>query len=828
MKNKRWKQIVGLVLAGILMVGSFAGCGGGGDTGGDNDGAGGGGTGDGTQVNSGEKAMGRYLEEDMTLPADMLSIYDMKKLEDGKIMIIGVGENKSCAWESSDGGASWEKTYEFPEELSEEKGYMDYGVLSEDGQAVCVFNNCEGASIKVICYLLDRQGNASQIPFELPEADGMETSTFQQNVSVDEDGEEDAESENNEGGQDDAAESENNEGGQDGAAESENNESGQDDAAALDSPKEHEVNNMIFDINFLGKDQVLIKDTQDVFYQVNVSDGSIKQKYEFDGNEDYHECHVAGKKIIIQTSTESLVFDSETGQQQAKEEALQNNASENGRFMAVDTLDGGESVYGLTQSGLYHYKFGGSVAEELIDGAMNSLGSPSFYPISLVMLDGQNLLVAANDSNASTATGIVLLKYTYSADTPAKPEKELRVYSLYENKEIRQSISRFQKEHTDIYVNFEVAMSGENGVTVSDALKTLTTEIMAGKGPDVLVLDGMPVKTYIEKGILQDMSDIIKGDNYFESILNAYKSEDGQLCAVPGRFLIPMIQAAGANHTAGESFDAFIERKDILAGIVPKNVIESFWYSCSASWQKEDGTLDESKINDFLTKLKNAYGEYDGGMDDETHMVMAEENSNMIEWRNISVTVSGFDLVSKKSKVSVGLFGGGEYDFLLAVNKKLENGDFDLMPGQAEHVFVPSMIMGISSKSTQPETAEQFVSYLFSEESQSFSQGGGLPVDKAAFKSTNDGHEYEGNSGDLVSVSGEDMDNLIDYKMEPRTEEEMKKLTDMAEVLTTPALGDEIIKEAVIEQGEKVLKGEISPQEATDAIMQKVNIYLAE
>ena len=50
----------------------------------------------------------------------------------------------------------------------------------------------------------------------------------------------------------------------------------------------------------------------------------------------------------------------------------------------------------------------------------------------------------------------------------------------------------------------------------------------------------------------------------------------------------------------------------------------------------------------------------------------------------------------------------------------------------------------------------------------------------------------------------------------------------MAESLTVPALLDDVIKDAVIEQGTKVLKGEAAPEEAADAIMQKVNIYLAE
>ena len=81
-----------------------------------------------------------------------------------------------------------------------------------------------------------------------------------------------------------------------------------------------------------------------------------------------------------------------------------------------------------------------------------------------------------------------------------------------------------------------------------------------------------------------------------------------------------------------------------------------------------------------------------------------------------------------------------------------------------------------------------------------------------------------------MSVAGEseDVSEAISYEMVPSTEEEIKKLTNLAESLEMPALMADVIKEAVVEQGEKVLKGELAPQAAADAIMQKVNIYLAE
>ena len=53
-------------------------------------------------------------------------------------------------------------------------------------------------------------------------------------------------------------------------------------------------------------------------------------------------------------------------------------------------------------------------------------------------------------------------------------------------------------------------MSGENGLTAEDAIKALNTEIMAGNGPDVIMLDGLPIESYLAKGMLADLSENLK------------------------------------------------------------------------------------------------------------------------------------------------------------------------------------------------------------------------------------------------------------------------------------------------------------------------------
>lgn len=782
------------MLSAAVILGSLAGC-----SGKENESAGNGTAGaaggENTEGDSGEQGMGRFLEEDVTLPITFSNIYDMRKLEDGTIRIIGNNgdDNSKTAWDSKDSGANWEKAYDAPKELQDEdNGYIDYAALSSDGQSVWVYNQIGDGGIKPILYLVDKEGNGSAIPFELPEAEGDPSVTsFSMNVPVD-------------------------------GEPSEGSETGQD-----------RIKNLILGVRFLGNDQILITDMADKIFQISTADGSVKQTYDFSDTEENHQVFAAGDRIVMAASSEVLVYDAKTGEQQETEEALQKSIAESGFFDAVDTVDGGESIYYLTGGGLYHYKFGGSIMEQLIDGSMNSLGAPAFYPIALAMLDEENLLIAANDINSNSAGGMALLKYTWSADTPAKPDKELKVYSLYNNREMRQSITSFQKDHTDVYVNYQVAMSEENGVTVSDALKTLTTEIMAGKGPDLMILDGMPIETYIEKGILKDISSLFaEGGSYFENILHAYQDSQGQLCAVPARFLIPAAQGGSAYYTPGEDFDTFTSKQGVLAKMIPETTVEKFWYSCGASWQKEDKTLDAAKITEFLTKLKNAYGAYDSSAEDDTTTVSISEGGAVNELQKVSLNWGDFDLAFGRYKVNVGLLGKLDYGMLDAVNRKLENGGYGLMPGQAENVFVPAMVLGISSKAAQPETAEELAAYLFSQEAQKVSQSGGFPVEKEAFKSAIDGHEYAAaNTAGLVGVaggSGVNIDERLDYELVPTPEEEIQKLTSLVESLTVPALLDDVIKDSVIEQGAKVLKEEISPEEAAEAIMQKVNIYLAE
>lgn len=756
MKCRGLKRIICLLLSVTLVLGTAGGCSG---KGRGQTKAGDGNSQAGNAQESGEQAKGRFQEEDIDTGVEIGDIYDLRRLEDGTVRLIDyIGT--SAVWDSGDQGKTWEKVYDFPSEVQEQydRG-MSSAALSPDGQAVCVVEEFTNESSESILYLVDGEGKADRISFELPDAEGAESE--------------------------------------------------------------------ISDVQFPDSSQVMIQDDAGTIYQVDVSDGNVKHTYEIGTGSSDCRVFAVGNTLMVQKPSEVLLYDMETGEQKRSEEALNKGGAENGFFSAVDTLDAGESIYCLSTGGLYHYKFGGSVMEQLIDSNMNSLGAPWCFPAALAMVDEENLFVAANDPNSNSIAATKIWKYTYSADIPAKPDKELKIYSLYDNEEMRQFIYHFQKDHPDIYVNYQIALADENGMTVSDALKTLTTEIMTGSGPDVLLLDYMPVEAYIEKGVLQDLSQLLKeGGSYFEKIISAYQDEQGQICAAPARFLIPMMYADSSSYMPGEDFNAFTARKDTMINIQPWEVVEKFWYTCGAAWQKDDRTLDEAKITEFLSRLKNAYGEYDESLGDINSEYYTERSkAEMVD--QSSMDAREYSFAGGGINMNFGLCRRMDYEMQQVLEQKFEDGKRGLMPGQADHVFVPAMVLGISSKSSQTEAAEEFVKGLFSKEAQEVSTAGGLPVDgfpveRNAFHSFIDGHEYEKITGSTTTV--------VEYvvTLEPTPEEAVAEMTELAESLTTPALKDQVIMDVVVEQGEKVLKGELSPEEGAAAIMQKASIYLAE
>ena len=110
--------------------------------------------------------------------------------------------------------------------------------------------------------------------------------------------------------------------------------------------------------------------------------------------------------------------------------------------------------------------------EQIADGRLVALGDGQHSPQALQALENGEFRVYFGGNR--------MTEMYYDETLPARPEKELVIFSLEENGYIRYAGQLFQKEHPDVLVKYETGMDGDNAVSKEDALKNLNTRLLAG------------------------------------------------------------------------------------------------------------------------------------------------------------------------------------------------------------------------------------------------------------------------------------------------------------------------------------------------------------
>lgn len=722
--------------------------------------------------------MGRYLEEEVTLPPEAGNIYDMVKMENGDIRIAAGFDMAAAIWQSKDAGGSWEKVWDIPADVASQ-GSVLLMALSPTGEIFIetAYSGEDIDSLQFAFWTLDKEGKVSEVPLNLSgvgsEGTGMPNGLLGMAYTA----------------------------------------SG--DLAALD---------------YSGK-----------VHLIDDSTGQLKKTY--DSTDKVYSIICQGDDLLLQTQEDVLTVEVESGKTKETDERLKGailahsdiNSGFSGRKGIVFAQ--GNDGYGFfaDSDGIYSWQTGGNVFDQIVNGALTSLSDPSLGLVGMAALNDDSFLLSCMDREGKTK----MLHYVYSADTPSVPETELKIYSLRDNNELRQILSKFQKDNPDILATLEIGMSGSDAVTASDALRTLATDILAGKGPDILILDGMPVESYIEKGLLADISGIIDKvngqDGTFEQITGAF-SKDGAHYAVPTRFAIPVVQGHTESienisdfksliETAKGMKDKYPDVESVLGNMDAESMAARLMGSCSHAWVKEDGTLDEAALLEFYEGLSELYGL------DQDYRRISEEQGIAVDGLDMvndsANSVEAMGLLMKRALINPGLlYGIHDFSYLTSVDKASGNTTEKMLNGQAADVFVPLSVAGISSKSGHQEEAARLLEYTLGIEGQSVSQNEGFPVNKAAFdQMLAETADIGVAEGITIAGSGGDM---FQFSVVPPTEEQKQEVKGWIDSLKTAAITDSVVKEAVLEQAQKCLEEGISPAEAAKKVVQKVNLYLSE
>lgn len=553
----------------------------------------------------------------------------------------------------------------------------------------------------------------------------------------------------------------------------------------------------------------------------------------------------AGDNLFAVTSEGVLVYDRREGVLRESDAVLdkmiQRIAGENGQLVrfASDAysiyLYAGEqdTLYLTCGEGIYRHTLGGGTMEKLLEGSLCSLGDPSTPMFGMLPLTDNRFFVLYGDGS-----GI----FAYDESMPAQPDRELQVYSLEKDVMAQKVVSMFQRRHPELYVNYEIGWDGEGGQTKEDAVKNLNTRILAGNGPDVLFLDGLPMDAYTEKGMLADLSKTLERagetEPLFGNIAGAFE-EGGKVFAVPARCKFPCLLGPAEEMgkiadiegmaDAVESLRMRQETGSVSGTMEALPTLELLASSCAPAWEGEENGVDMAAVEAFYTQALRIYEAEKKGISQEEKEAWKDTNYGIDGARKESpwmlidrnaITAYFQDKDSFAMGYANEMWG---LQVMFSVCRQRKELSCDVMPGQAQHVFYPYTIAGISALAKEEELAQQFVELLLTQEA---ACGEGFFVNRAAMEESatlNSGDE-NGVIGSM-SMTGTSRQVMELYQL---TQEEMAWMYGTLEALQTPYLQNERLESAVLETGEKLLNGEIGMQEALAEVEGRVKLSLAE
>ena len=528
--------------------------------------------------------------------------------------------------------------------------------------------------------------------------------------------------------------------------------------------------------------------------------------------------------------------------------------STGGLVMALGDRENEQILYMGCRTGLYRYIWGGSVIEQIADGQMTALGDTQRSPRALQVLD--------NGAFRVMFSGNYMVEMYYDETLPARPAKELTVYSLEENGWIRYAGQLFQKEHPDVLVRYETGMDGDNAVSREDALRNLNTRLLAGDVPDVIVMDQMDIEQYADKGVLRELDGILQpylddGILYQNIVEGMRMTEKNKIYSVPMMVYLPLWLGEKMYLDGEDSLEDIVAGMEkarqkhpegaILYTLYPKDVLLQTMPVCLPAWTGEDGSLDVEKLTAYYQAVRRMWEIDCAGFDDAGREAWQKNNMEWYAPEDMDMADIGFNFQYAAQQnfgetwlqlgflmtPQVGMTGIHVTKANMAADwqeKELEDTvTYDAYTGQAGNVYWARTIVGLCEQGKEPKLAEEYMNLLLSD-----------PMMRKWWLDKPRNHSgltiRKDSLGDILDIDNIEFGQTMGFK-DPTgvnhpnfwpTEEEKQWLYQMMEDASCCYRPGTMLEECAMEVGVRVLDGELTPEEGAKEVERKMAIAMEE
>lgn len=462
--------------------------------------------------------------------------------------------------------------------------------------------------------------------------------------------------------------------------------------------------------------------------------------------------------------------------------------------------------------GIFQCMDGSTNWEKLMEGVDTSMGMLDMWCRGMTVLDDGSFYISYGGEDDKAA----LMQYVFDPDAVTEITQVLNLYTVNESFLLQQAAVMFHKAHPEVMINIETGISRmeqfNTNIDYAQIFQELNTKLVAGKGPDILVMDNLDLDSFMEKGLLEDINDIVApleaDGSLLSNITSCYLQEDGKRYLVPLQFglVLSVGRDVDVKNMADipSLADAMSKNDESLMGPrTPYELVEAFLpYFVSDIVKGKELDQEALKINlEYVKKIG--------------------ENCGIIPTRAEDERPWGLWDIASKAKMFFAETDGFNQAMMPISAANLVNGTFTPF-GNA---FYPRLQVGIYSKTEKMDVAKEFIAFLLTSELQNQDFYEGFPV----------------NSISLDYLAAKDRSNMEAYTMidmgdgaqgefaiKSFSDADAKTLTDACRNVDKLARKDQQILKVIAENIPGYLDGSQTIEKTIEGIEAGLRMYLAE
>ncbi len=521
-------------------------------------------------------------------------------------------------------------------------------------------------------------------------------------------------------------------------------------------------------------------------------------------------------------------------------------------YSAKTAVNAAGDLFILNTEGGFLIKAGEETATRVMNPTGTLLGDPSTSTTAVALLDDGTVLALLGGGSSSGitvtagramggmmsigggSTGETTLAYYKPMDPALVANRTLfAITALSSSTRLLKAVTDFQRAHPELEVKLQVQMESDAEANLEDHIRTLNTDLLAGKGGDVLILDGLPMAQYISRGILKDLTDLLPGFDLLANIAEGSTYRDGKVYAVPASYTFEALWGNKDQIDMIESMTDMIDAagsdKSPLAARSAEEWLRLFYPASEDSFRDKNGNIqfNTPEFEAFLEALYDMYlvqGEL--ASLDQMFQSRGGQSTSMRGGMNVQEMLSVYNGVAAfyPSAISNLLMLSTAYS--IAGGEDSAAITLPAVDGTGR-AYTPACLAGINARSKQQELAAEFIALLLSPEVQEVDQSGGLPTTNAALdKVFADAIERSEESGGMVGRLG--IPGGVSMEMKQPDQAAWEALEALAKSVNVPAAIDETLMAFIVEETAGFFEGRSTAQQAANALHQRAWFYLNE